>query len=921
LALLAVLATAGDRGVSRDRLLALFSPEADEDAARSALKQAVYALRRDLASDEVITGINDLRLNPAVIAVDVWDFERAIADGRLADAAALYAGPFLDGIHIGESAEFDPWADAGRERLERQFLKVLEQLAQQAERDGDPSRVVAAWRRLAERRPLDSRIALATARALAAAGDRGGALTQLLGHEARIREELGIDADAAIAGAIVELRAARTSGPIERMPESVLDGSMPPGTAPAAPGAPRRRAGRWAVGAALVLTVAVAVSGSLRARAAASRASNPRLAVLPFHYHGDTAFAYLGAGIVSVLSSTLDGVGAVHAADPQAVLALVGTSGETDPDQAANRVGVAWTIAGDIVEAGGRLRLSATLRQHVAGKRSLTASAEGSPRDFLQLVDQLAAELAAGLGQLGDAHLTRAAAATTSSYAALRAYLLGEGAMRAGRYGDAVSAFGEAVTTDSLFAIAWYRLSIAADWAASDTLEGAALKHTRQLASRLPPREANIVRAHGLWVGGDADGAETAVRQTLADYPDDVSAWYLLGEVLFHSGSARGRLFNEARLPFERVLALDSLNAETMIHLARIAASEGRRDDAMGLMDRAIALRPPDERLELVGFRAFVAGDSAAERAVLDDLRLAGPRRAYNVAWRVAVYTHDWEATDRLLQVMTGPTGTRYTRTWGYVLRADLAIARGRWRQGLAFFDSAATGDSATAVTLRGFYLGQPFAPELASERRATLARLTGWNSARMHPVLPYVTTSTELMLQRMFLLGLLAARDGDVATASRNAGAISSAAVPEPLMRLRAQSAAVLRAQLELVAGRPGPAGDWLGRTIAQVGANADVFPIGVLARFTHATLLTVTGHRADAVPWFQAIDGNDLESVTFIGPALQATAAIQRERGDRSGELASLRELVALWKDCDAELRPQLEAARRRLVELAGR
>ena len=48
LALLALLALAGDRGISRDKLLAYLWPETDPDRAGHRLTQALYALRRDL---------------------------------------------------------------------------------------------------------------------------------------------------------------------------------------------------------------------------------------------------------------------------------------------------------------------------------------------------------------------------------------------------------------------------------------------------------------------------------------------------------------------------------------------------------------------------------------------------------------------------------------------------------------------------------------------------------------------------------------------------------------------------------------------------------------------------------------------------------------------------------------------------------
>ena len=60
---LAVLAVARERGVTRDKLIGLLWPEVDEARARSALSQALYALRRDSGEDELVTGYDRLSLN------------------------------------------------------------------------------------------------------------------------------------------------------------------------------------------------------------------------------------------------------------------------------------------------------------------------------------------------------------------------------------------------------------------------------------------------------------------------------------------------------------------------------------------------------------------------------------------------------------------------------------------------------------------------------------------------------------------------------------------------------------------------------------------------------------------------------------------------------------------------------------------
>ena len=93
LALLALLARAGERGVTREKVTALIWPDSDEERSRRAITQGIYALRQELGSDDTILGVKELRLNPELVTSDVADFTAAIRAGRLEDAVRVYAGP------------------------------------------------------------------------------------------------------------------------------------------------------------------------------------------------------------------------------------------------------------------------------------------------------------------------------------------------------------------------------------------------------------------------------------------------------------------------------------------------------------------------------------------------------------------------------------------------------------------------------------------------------------------------------------------------------------------------------------------------------------------------------------------------------------------------------------------------------------
>lgn len=114
-ALLAYLAVAQPFGFHRrDRLVALFWPELDQEHARTALRKAVHGLRAVLGEDAIIgRGAEELGLNPDRWLVDVRRFEEGDQD----QALRLYRGDLLDGFFISGAPEFERWLETERDRL------------------------------------------------------------------------------------------------------------------------------------------------------------------------------------------------------------------------------------------------------------------------------------------------------------------------------------------------------------------------------------------------------------------------------------------------------------------------------------------------------------------------------------------------------------------------------------------------------------------------------------------------------------------------------------------------------------------------------------------------------------------------------------------------------------------------------------
>jgi len=189
LALLALLAAAGDRGMTRDKLVGVLWPESASDNARHGLEQLLYELRRELPVP-IVLGSDPLRLDHAGVAADVAEFRRLLAAGDLAGAMALYRGPFLDGFFLQGAPEFERWAEAERSRLESELARALHLLADQAEAGGRNTTEIDYRRQLAGMDPLGERTVAELVRALAGAGDWAGATHAAREFAARVREEL-----------------------------------------------------------------------------------------------------------------------------------------------------------------------------------------------------------------------------------------------------------------------------------------------------------------------------------------------------------------------------------------------------------------------------------------------------------------------------------------------------------------------------------------------------------------------------------------------------------------------------------------------------------------------------------------------------------------------------------------------------------
>jgi DNA-binding SARP family transcriptional activator len=218
LALLAVIAAAGRRGVARDRLLSLLWADSEPEAARHSLYQALHAVRRSLGGDDVFLGSSTLQLNPERITSDVGELQEAVDEGAHERVVRLHRGPFLEGFRLEQAAEFDDWIDAERQRHAREFAAALEALALAAAGRQDHSGAARWWRRLAAAEPVSTAAAVGLIESLVASGDRVGALQFAGVHTALVRQHLETEPDPAIETWLVRLRSGEVPAPSDVRP-------------------------------------------------------------------------------------------------------------------------------------------------------------------------------------------------------------------------------------------------------------------------------------------------------------------------------------------------------------------------------------------------------------------------------------------------------------------------------------------------------------------------------------------------------------------------------------------------------------------------------------------------------------------------------------------------------------------------------
>jgi adenylate cyclase len=539
LALLALLANAGERPISRDKVLAYLWPETESSKAAHRLAQSLYALRHDLKVESLFRASNDLRLNPRVIGSDLQDFTDALERGDLRGAVAIYQGPLLDGFYLNGAAEFERWVEMERGEYCRKYRAALEALAVADGQRGDANGSAEWWRRLTDADPLNARTAVAYMEALSVAAGQAGALQFTRDYTKRLRDEFDSEPDPAVMAAAERLRNALSASP-----------------------------------------------------------TGPAIAVMPFlNLTPDRENEYFSDGMAEELAHALARVPGLRVASRTSCFAFKGK--DLDARQIAERLGVSILVEGSIRKIGNRIRLNAQLVNAADGCDLWSESYERTMEHVFTLQEELSQAIVAAL-PLAQAPASNLVRRSTSALDAYTLYLRGRYSAHKRTvegFALAIEYFEQAVEKDPRFALA--HGGLAECWALrgfqefGDVLPHEAMPKAKAAALEALRLDPRLPEGH-TWLGvihflfdWDWAAAELEFRRALQLQPE-----HAYGETWYATFLAAMGRHEEALQRILHAHALEPLSLSIRLCVGRCHFFARRYDEALACIEGILRDEP-----------------------------------------------------------------------------------------------------------------------------------------------------------------------------------------------------------------------------------------------------------------------------------------------------------------------------------------
>ena len=375
-ALLAYLALSPDLPCPREKLMALLWGDRAEEQARASLRQALTDLRHALGEPSPLRTEQDtVSLDSSDIVVDAVEFPRLIKAGKLAEAAALYRGPLLDGHGVRDGA-FEDWLRIERTRLHDFAVDTLHRLA--ASQSGEAA-IGTAQRLLLLDPPREESHRLLM-KIYAGDGQRAQAIRQYQLCRDALDRELKAKPNAETERLYRQIQNETTPSSVKGLPDPTpLRPSQPDG--------------------------------------------KPSIAILPFeNLSDDPEQRYFSRGITEDIITELGRFHDILVTAKTSSFALQGANiGLRD---IAQRLGVNYVVEGSVRRAGNRVRVGAQLIDAETMKHAWAEHYDRDLADVFELQDEVAHKIATTIaGRVKLARTDRAHRKPTESMSAYDNYL------------------------------------------------------------------------------------------------------------------------------------------------------------------------------------------------------------------------------------------------------------------------------------------------------------------------------------------------------------------------------------------------------------------------------------------------------------------------------------------------------------------
>ena len=633
-ALLAYLVMPAGRTHSREKLASLLWGDRGDVKARHCLAQTLHLVRKTLGANS----INPLRADSRTIAVDessvdvdVATFEKFAAQktkDALAQAASLYKGDFLGGMHVREVA-FESWLLGEQRRLHNMAENALEALLQQQfDKDEDDAAAETALQ-LLNLDPTNESVHRTLMRIYYRADRREAAIRQYLSCAEHLSRELGIEPDKKTTSLYREI--SNNLIACRRLAE--------------AKGNPSED---------------VSIPHSAKDR--------PSIAVLPFaNLSRDPDQEFFADGIVEDVITVLSRFPSLF------VIARSSTftykDHVIDITQVARELGVRYVVEGSVRKAGNRVLITARLIDAASGNHLWADRFNGSLDDVFELQDQITEQIVIGVEPA--IHLRERERARRMSPDSLDAWeLLQRGLSHLYRVNrsdrtEAIRLFREAIKLDPEFAAAhahlayaiWASRSVTLGHAENSARSAALARAAAERAISLDPNEPMAHFALGRLQGytGEAEMAISEMRTAIAINPNfdrghhglGWAYYYAAGQVeealphldtavrlsprsplrwlpLMIKGSALSilNLHDEAIAYCRQACQLPDSGFLPYTRLAAALAEAGQRGEARRVVEKAMLLQPA---LSISFLRnQFTSMHKATSKSLFVGLRKAG---------------------------------------------------------------------------------------------------------------------------------------------------------------------------------------------------------------------------------------------------------------------------------------------------------